>query len=79
MDDEVLSIKSGEFMWTQKNVQPVLEDIILMVRKGELVGILSRIGAGKSSLLSDAIGNMGKMEDDVTLSGTVLHAMQNPG
>ena len=47
MDDEVLSIKSGEFMWTQKNVQPVLEDIILTVRKGELDGILSHIGAGK--------------------------------
>ena len=52
MDDEVLSIKSGEFMWTQKNVQPVLEDIILMVRKGELVGILSRIGAGKVRCVS---------------------------
>lgn len=47
MGDEVLSIKGGEFAWTKKDVQPVLEDINLTVRKGELVGILGRVGAGK--------------------------------
>ena len=39
MGDEVLSIKSAEFAWTKKDVQPVLEDINLTVRRGELVGI----------------------------------------
>jgi len=47
MGDEVLSIKGGEFAWTKNDVQPVLEDINLTVRKGELVGILGRVGAGK--------------------------------
>lgn len=47
MGDEVLSIKGGEFTWTKNDVQPALEDISLTVRKGELVGILGRVGAGK--------------------------------
>ncbi|KAG6330747.1 hypothetical protein ID866_8342 [Astraeus odoratus] len=76
--DEVLSIKGGEFTWTKDDAQPVLEDINLTVCKGELVGVLGRVGAGKSSLLSAIIGDMRKMEGEVTLSGSVSYAAQNP-
>ncbi|KAI6037805.1 P-loop containing nucleoside triphosphate hydrolase protein [Pisolithus marmoratus] len=74
----VLSIKGGEFAWTKSNVQPVLEGINLTVRKGELVGVLGRVGAGKSSLLSAIIGDMTKTEGEVTLYGSVSYAAQNP-
>ncbi|KAI6120104.1 P-loop containing nucleoside triphosphate hydrolase protein [Pisolithus croceorrhizus] len=74
----VLSIKGGEFAWTKSDVQPVLEDINLTVRKGELVGVLGRVGAGKSSLLSAIIGDMRKIEGEVTLYGSVSYAAQNP-
>ncbi|KAH7888221.1 P-loop containing nucleoside triphosphate hydrolase protein, partial [Phlebopus sp. FC_14] len=78
MGDEVLSIKSGEFQWTKNDIQPALEDINLTVRKGELVGVLGRVGAGKSSLLSAIIGDMKKTEGEVVLSGSVAYAAQNP-
>lgn len=45
--DEILSIKGGAFQWTRNGLQPTLEGINLSVRKGELVGILGRVGAGK--------------------------------
>lgn len=45
--DEVLSIANGEFAWSKTATSPILEDINLTVRKGELVGILGRVGAGK--------------------------------
>ncbi|KAI6044047.1 P-loop containing nucleoside triphosphate hydrolase protein [Pisolithus marmoratus] len=77
-DEVVLSIKNGEFAWTKNNVQPVLEDINLTVRKGKLVGVLGRVGAGKSSLLSAIIGDMRKTEGKVTLYGSVSYAAQNP-
>ncbi|KAH7930359.1 P-loop containing nucleoside triphosphate hydrolase protein [Leucogyrophana mollusca] len=76
--DEVLSIKAGEFQWSKKDVQAALEDINLTVRKGELVGVLGRVGAGKSSLLSAIIGDMRKTEGEVVLSGSVSYAAQNP-
>ena len=47
--DEVLSISRGEFYWSKDGVSPTLEDINLNVKKGELVGILGRVGAGKVS------------------------------
>jgi len=49
--DEVLAIRDGEFQWTRNGIQPALEGINLTVRKGELVGILGRVGAGKVSVL----------------------------
>ena len=47
--DEVLSIRDGGFQWTKNGIEPTLEGINLTVRKGELVGILGRVGAGKVS------------------------------
>jgi len=43
----VLSIIDGEFSWNKDAVQPTLEDINLTVKKGELVGVLGRVGCGK--------------------------------
>ena len=45
--DEVLSISGGAFLWTKNGTQPTLEGINLTARKGELVGILGRVGSGK--------------------------------
>ncbi|KAG9309821.1 P-loop containing nucleoside triphosphate hydrolase protein [Chiua virens] len=76
--DEVLSVRDGEFRWSKNDGQPALEGIDLTVRKGELVGILGRVGAGKSSLLSAVIGDMRKTEGEVVLAGSVAYAAQNP-
>ncbi|KAJ8516868.1 hypothetical protein ONZ45_g5873 [Pleurotus djamor] len=76
--DEVLSIKDAEFWWSRKDSAPALENINLTVRKGELVGILGRVGAGKTSLLSAIIGNMTRTEGEVNIFGTVSYAPQNP-
>ena len=45
--DEVLRVNGGEFRWSKKDLAPTLEDINLIVKKGELVGVLGRVGAGK--------------------------------
>ncbi|KAJ6497379.1 ABC transporter transmembrane region-domain-containing protein [Mycena sanguinolenta] len=45
--DEVLIIKDADFRWDSKAVAPSLEDINLVVRKGELTGVMGRVGAGK--------------------------------
>ena len=45
--DVVLSIKNGEFSWSKKAPTATLEGIDLTVRKGELIGVLGRVGAGK--------------------------------
>jgi ABC-type Mn2+/Zn2+ transport system ATPase subunit len=76
--DEVLSIKDGEFAWDRNSIQPALEGINLTIKKGELVGILGRVGAGKTSLLSAIIGDMTRREGEVVVRGTIAYAPQNP-
>ncbi|KAJ3484887.1 hypothetical protein NLI96_g5332 [Meripilus lineatus] len=76
--DEVLSISHGEFYWTKEAASPTLEDINLNVKKGELVGVLGRVGAGKTSLLSAVVGEMIRTEGEVKVSGTVAYAPQAP-
>ncbi|KZT65750.1 multidrug resistance-associated ABC transporter [Daedalea quercina L-15889] len=78
LGDEVLAIENGEFYWNKDAPQPTLEDIELTVRKGELVGVLGRVGAGKTSLLSSIFGEMIRTEGEVRLSGSVSYAPQNP-
>ncbi|KAL6300043.1 metal resistance protein YCF1 [Sparassis latifolia] len=78
LGDEVLSITGGEFTWSKEAAVPTLEDINLTVRKGELVGVLGRVGAGKTSLLSAIIGEMTRTEGEVRLMGSISYAPQDP-
>ncbi|KAG6844742.1 hypothetical protein H0H87_004074 [Tephrocybe sp. NHM501043] len=75
---EVLNIKDADFSWEKNAVEPTLEGINLTVKKGELLGVLGRVGAGKTSLLSAIIGDMTRREGEVVLAGSVAYAPQNP-
>ncbi|KAK0488812.1 P-loop containing nucleoside triphosphate hydrolase protein [Armillaria novae-zelandiae] len=76
--DAVLSIRNADFHWSAEAIQPVLEDINLTVRKGELLGVLGKVGCGKTSLLSAIIGDMIRKEGDLTVYGSVAYCPQNP-
>ncbi|KAI0629229.1 metal resistance protein YCF1 [Trametes polyzona] len=78
LGDVVVSIINGEFRWNKDSPSPTLEDINLTVRKGELVGILGRVGAGKTSLLSAIIGEMQRTDGEVKVVGSISYAPQNP-
>jgi ABC-type multidrug transport system ATPase subunit len=76
--DKVVTIENGEFSWHKEAAQPTLEKINFCFGKGELVGILGRVGCGKTSLLSAIVGDMRRTEGEVTVSGSVSYAPQNP-
>ena len=44
---KVLSIKDADFSWSKDESEATLEGINLSVKKGELLGLLGRVGAGK--------------------------------
>ena len=48
---QVLEIENGEFAWSKDAQSPTLEGINYVARKGELTGIIGRVGAGKVRVL----------------------------
>ncbi|KAH7102795.1 metal resistance protein ycf1 [Auriculariales sp. MPI-PUGE-AT-0066] len=76
----VLEMKEATLTWDDADtgLPPVLDGIDLTVRKGELVGVLGRVGSGKTSLLSAIVGEMVRLDGTVTVHGTIAYTPQNP-
>lgn len=55
-----------------------LKDITLEVRRGELIGVVGRVGCGKSSLLTAILGEMQLDAGTVSVSGTIAYCAQTP-
>jgi ABC-type hemin transport system ATPase subunit len=45
---------------------------------GELLAVVGRVGAGKSSVISAILGEMTKLEGKVSVRGSVAYAGQTP-
>jgi len=68
----MLAVKDLSFKYKE---MPVLEDIDLEIRKGEVIGILGPNGCGKTTLLKLLNRNLHPQEGKVLLEGTDLEEM----
>lgn len=68
-----LEIKDGAFSWGS---DVVLKNINISVRKGTLTAIVGAVGAGKTSLISALLGEMGKIKGSVNIDGRVAYVPQ---
>ena len=75
--EAVVTIKDGEFRWINDSPQPILQDINLTVRKGELLAVIGRVGDGKSSLLGAMLGEMTRSEGNVKVRGDIAYFSQS--
>ncbi|KAK6027593.1 ABC transporter, ATP-binding protein, partial [Ostertagia ostertagi] len=55
-----------------------LQDINLEAKGGSFIAVVGQVGAGKSSLLSALLGEMGKLRGTVGLHGDVAYVPQQP-
>ncbi|KAG1269716.1 hypothetical protein G6F68_000016 [Rhizopus microsporus] len=74
----LVEINHGEFKWNEEDPEPVLKDINLTIKKGELTAVVGRVGAGKSSLISALLGDTIKVGGEVILRGSVAYVPQQP-
>lgn len=74
----LVDIENGSFKWAESDRSPVLKNINLRVKKGEVTAVVGRVGSGKSSLVSALLGDMVKTEGKVTLRGSVAYVPQQP-
>jgi ATP-binding cassette subfamily C (CFTR/MRP) protein 1 len=70
-----VGVENVDFGWTK--AETLLKQIRLNAKKGQLVAILGRVGAGKSSLLTGLLGEMHKLnEGKVNVNGSVAYVPQ---
>ncbi|XP_029456115.1 canalicular multispecific organic anion transporter 2 isoform X2 [Rhinatrema bivittatum] len=70
-----VTLQNGTFSWA-KDLPPTLQDISLMVPSGSLVAVVGHVGCGKSSLVSALLGEMEKLEGDVSVHGSIAYVSQ---
>ncbi|KAM4692498.1 LOW QUALITY PROTEIN: ATP-binding cassette sub-family C member 3 [Rhinophrynus dorsalis] len=70
-----ITVRNGAFSWSKTN-EGTLQNINLLVPTGSLVAIVGHVGCGKSSLVSALLGEMEKLEGDVSVRGSVAYVPQ---
>uniref|UniRef100_A0AAY4E5D3 Uncharacterized protein n=1 Tax=Denticeps clupeoides TaxID=299321 RepID=A0AAY4E5D3_9TELE len=70
-----VSISEGSFSWG-KDADPVLKNVSLEVKPGQLVAVVGAVGSGKSSLLSVLLGEMHNIKGHINVKGSVAYVPQ---
>ncbi|KAJ4304167.1 ATP-binding cassette glutathione S-conjugate transporter ycf1 [Collariella sp. IMI 366227] len=78
MGEETVQIRDGSFSWNRHEDKTVLKNINFSAHKGDLSCVVGRVGAGKSSLLQSVLGDLFKVNGEVTIHGTVAYVAQSP-
>ncbi len=76
LGDESITIRNGTFTWNRYEDRNALKDINFSACKGELSCIVGRVGSGKSSFLQSILGDLYKVEGEVTVHGSVAYVAQ---
>ncbi|KAJ2711587.1 hypothetical protein H4R19_003175, partial [Coemansia spiralis] len=75
--DVPVNVDCGTFKWLSTD-EPVLRGIYIKCRRDELVAVIGRVGAGKSSLVSAILGDMIKCAGTVDVCGSIAYVPQQP-
>ena len=78
MGDESLRVRGATFTWNRNESRNCLEDVSFTAHKGELMCVVGRVGAGKSSLLQAILGDVWKIRGEVVLHGHTAYVSQQP-
>ncbi|KAM6898542.1 ATP-binding cassette sub-family C member 3 [Lycodopsis pacificus] len=70
-----VTVVNGKFSWAKED-PPVLQNINVMVPQGSLLAVVGHVGCGKSSLISALLGEVEKLEGEVSIRGSVAYVPQ---
>lgn len=71
---EDIRLENATFSWGQST--PTISNLSLRVRTGELVAVVGKVGAGKSSLLNAILGEMRKLEGNIGVREVRRHSLE---
>eukprot|EP00079_Xenopus_tropicalis_P030383 XP_012826370.1 PREDICTED: multidrug resistance-associated protein 1-like [Xenopus tropicalis] len=75
LSKHAITIRHGTFTWSSSE-PPCLQSINIGIPQGTLVAVVGQVGCGKTSLLSALLGEMEKVEGQVSLMGSVAYVPQ---
>ncbi|XP_047464661.1 ATP-binding cassette sub-family C member 3 isoform X1 [Mugil cephalus] len=70
-----VTVVNGKYTWAKED-PPVLHNINIMVPQGSLLAVVGHVGCGKSSLISALLGEMEKVEGEISVRGSVAYVPQ---
>ncbi|KAI9307717.1 multi drug resistance-associated protein MRP [Cunninghamella echinulata] len=74
----LLEINNGTFKWDKNDEEPILKNINLAIKKGDVTAVVGRVGSGKSSLMGAILGDTVKEEGEVIVRGSLAWVPQQP-
>ena len=76
-DCSAVSFFNASFGTSEEKNSPLLTDITLDIKTGELVAIIGPVGSGKSNLLNSILGEISKLEGSISINGSISLVPQN--
>ncbi len=76
LGEESVLVRDGTFSWNRHENKSVLKNIHFTAHKGELSCVVGRVGAGKSSFLQSILGDLWKVNGQVTAHGSIAYVAQ---
>ncbi|XP_051958404.1 ATP-binding cassette sub-family C member 3-like [Xyrauchen texanus] len=73
--EHAVTVVNGKFAWAKQD-QATLENINVMVPQGTLLAVVGHVGCGKTSLVSALLGEMEKLEGQISIRGSVAYVPQ---
>ncbi|KAM3606183.1 uncharacterized protein V6R79_012047 [Siganus canaliculatus] len=70
-----ISICNGSFSW-ERDGEPLLKDMSLDIKPGQLVAVVGAVGSGKSSLMSALLGEMYRAKGFINIQGSLAYVPQ---
>lgn len=65
-------------VWPRRRALPVLRGADVVLRRGEIVGLVGENGSGKSTLMKILVGSIDRDAGTITMSGSVGYCPQEP-
>jgi len=78
LGDEVLAVHNLKIKHPYNKKKNIVNGISLSVRKGEILGLVGLVGAGRSETFNAIMGNMECSYDEILLDGKPVH-IREPG
>jgi NitT/TauT family transport system ATP-binding protein len=78
--DALIDVRNVTVRFDRRDPEPVIDDVSLQIRRGELVALIGPSGCGKSTLLNMAAGLVRPTEGEIHMAdkATVAYVFQRP-